>query len=271
MYLYNLRDIMFSKCIFTNLTVGCWNIEGVYEKVNSVKISKLEKPSFEETLNKHDVLCLQETHLSQNELIPDFNGYVSMPHCRNISANNRYFGGMIIFIKTSIRNGIKIRTNFDQDALEATFLKNFFGLEKDVKYLFTYASPINSPYTKSRTVNILDKIETQYIDANHYGIIMGDLNGKTKKDDDFVHDDLDNHSPINIFPYNKDSLPLKRQNMDEHAIDEQGKLILNLCKNSALRILNGRIPGDESGRYTRYPSKLENNQAPLIMLYAVLL
>ena len=174
---------------------------------------------------------------------------------------------MIIFIKTSIRKGIKIRNNFDQDALEATFLKTFFGLEKDVKYLFTYASPINSPYTKSRTVNILDKIETQYIDANHYGIIMGDLNGKTKKDEDFVQDNLDKHSPINILPYNKDPLPLKRQNMDEHATDEQGKVILNLCKNSALRILNGRIPGDDSGRYTRYPSRLENN--PSTIDYAI--
>ena len=107
---------MFSRCIFNNLTVGCWNIEGVYEKINNVKVSKLEQHTFYETLKKHDILCLQETHLSQDEIIPDFDRYVSISHCRNISANNRYFGGMLIFIKTSIRNGIKIRHNFDQDA-----------------------------------------------------------------------------------------------------------------------------------------------------------
>ena len=184
---------MFSRCMFKNLTVGCWNIEGIYEKINSVKVSKLEQPIFLETLKKHDVLCLQETHLSQDEIIPDILGYVSIPHCRNISGNSRYFGGLLIFIKTSIRNGIKIRHNFDQDALEATFLKNFFGLKKDVKYLFTYASPINSPYAISRTVNILDKIETQYIDEHYHGIIMGDLNGKTKTGEDFVKDNTDKH------------------------------------------------------------------------------
>ena len=141
--------------------MGCWNI---YEKINSIKISKLEQPIFQETLKKHDVLCLQETHVSQDEIIPDLDGYVSIPHCRNISGNNRYFGGILIFIKTSIRNGITFRHNFDKDAIEATFLKIFFGLKKDVKYLFTYASPIHSPYTTSRPENILDKIETGYID-----------------------------------------------------------------------------------------------------------
>ena len=47
------------------LTVGCWNIEGIYEKVNGINICKLEEDIFfEETLKKHDILCIQETHAS---------------------------------------------------------------------------------------------------------------------------------------------------------------------------------------------------------------
>ena len=176
---------MFSKCIFNNLTVGCWNIEGVYEKINSVKISKLDQPFFLEVLKKHDILCLQETHLSQDEVIPNIYGYDAIPHCRKISGNNRYFRGFLIFVKTCIRNGINIGRNFDVDTLEITFLKNFFGLRKDIKFLFAYASPIDSPYTRTRTHNVLDKIETQYIVDGGNHIIMGDLNGKTKTDEDF--------------------------------------------------------------------------------------
>ena len=67
--------------------------------------------------------------------------------------------------------------------------------------------------------------------------------------------------------YTKDSFPLKRRNMDDHTIDEQGKLILGICKSSALRILNGRTPGDENGRFTRYPSKL--NDEPSVIDYAL--
>ena len=250
---------MSSKCFFKYLTVGCWNIEGLYEKVNSVKVSKLDYPLFQETLKKHDILCLQETHLSYGETIPKIDGYEVISHCRKISGNNRYFGGMLLFIKSCIKNGVKVGRKLDEDSVEIIIKKNFFGLSKDVNLLFTYASPINSPYTKSRTENILEKIETQYINDQCNCIIMGDLNGRTKTDEDFVRDNTDKHSPINMPFYTKDSFLLGRKNMDKHTIDEQGKLVLGLCKSSALRILNGRTPGDLDGKFTRYPSSLTNN------------
>ena len=254
---------MFSKCFFNNLVVGSWNIEGIYEKINSVKVCKLNQSFFQNVLRKHDILCLQETHVSQDEIIPKIDGYVSIPHCRQISANNRYFGGILIFIKTCIRNGVKIGHNFDEDALEVTLLKNFFGLRRDTKFLFTYASPINSPHTRAKSGNILELIETRYIDKASC-VIMGDLNGRTKTDEDFVRDKHDKHSPINQMNlYTRDPFPLKRQNMDEHPIDEQGKLILALCKNSELRILNGRTTGDLNGNFTRYPSILNDNPSTI--------
>ena len=112
---------------------------------------------------------------------------------------------MLVYIKTSIKKGVKIGHNFDVDTLEVKLLKNFFGLNKDIKFLFTYASPINSSYTKSRNMNILEKIEVYYIDGEDNTIIMGDLNGKTKQGEDFVRDSLDRHSPINTAFYDKDN------------------------------------------------------------------
>ena len=249
----------FSKCIFNFLTVGCWNIESIYEKINSVKICKLDQPAFLETIKKHDILCLQETHVSQEESIRNIDGYKITPHCRGISANNRYFGGMLIFIKSSIEKGVKIGKKIDEDSLEVTLKKDFFGLSKDRKIIFTYASPINSPYTISRTENILDTIESKYIDNQGNIIIMGDLNGRTNIEDDFIRDNNDDYSPINTTIYNKDpinSFPLNRKNTDTNNVDEQGRLILDLCKSSGMRILNGRIPGDLRGDFTRYPSNL---------------
>ena len=210
---------MLPKCIFNNLTVGCWNIEGVYESINSVKISKLEQPFFQEMLKKHDILCLQETHISHDEPIPKIEGYDATPHCREISANQRFFGGILIFTKSCIKHGIKYGLQFDRDAIEVTLSKSFFGLRKDNKILFTYASPINSPYTKAKSENILEKIETRYFEDDGKYIIMGDLNGRTKTDDDFVSDKNDKHSPINIPHYTKDD-PLKnRHNMDTHTTE----------------------------------------------------
>ena len=170
--------MMLRKCIFNYLTVGCWNIEGIHENINSVKISKLEQPFFQEILNKHDILCLQETHISQDEPIPTIAGYDVIPHCRQISANNRYFGGMLVFTKSCIKKGIKLGLNIDEDAIEVTLSKNFFGLRRDVKILFTYASPLNSPYTIAKPENMIEKIETRYVEEYGKYIIMGDLNHK---------------------------------------------------------------------------------------------
>jgi hypothetical protein len=39
--------------------------------------------------------------------------------------------------------------------------------------------------------------------------------------------------------------------MDRKTLNKSGKLLLNLCKESSLRILNGRTVGDLQGRYTR--------------------
>ena len=86
---------------------------------------------------------------------------------------------MLVYIKTCIKNGVKVGCSFDEDALEVTLLKKFFGLRRDTKFLFTYASPLNSPHTRSKTEHILPKIETKFID-DQGSIIMGDLNGKTK-------------------------------------------------------------------------------------------
>ena len=146
------------------LTVGCWNIQGLHVKVNGVKLCKLDNESFTNTIKKFDLLCLQETHTSQLENFKIQN-YVTIAHCCIMSKNNRYFGGMLLFIKKSLRKGILIKQDFDVDALKITLRNDFFGLKNDINIMFTYASPVNSCYTKSRGENILEKIETQIVDA----------------------------------------------------------------------------------------------------------
>ena len=50
------------------LTVGCWNIGGLYEKTNFTKNSKLEDETLINTIRKFDILCLQETHTGNDEI-----------------------------------------------------------------------------------------------------------------------------------------------------------------------------------------------------------
>ena len=146
------------------LSVGCWNVQGLYDKVNGIKTCKLGEETFQNILKKFDILCLQESHVSKEHVNKTFKDYVAIPHCRSMSKNNRYFGGMLLYIKKTIRKGIKILQDFDQDVLEVVLSKTFFSLKEDKHILFTYASPINSCYTKARSINILEKIETKKAD-----------------------------------------------------------------------------------------------------------
>ena len=75
--------------------------------------------------------------------------------------------------------------------------------------------------------------------------------------EDSVRDSLDKHSPINIPSYTKDT-ESRRNNEDKHAIDQEGKLILALCKSSSLENLNGRTSGDRNGQFTRFPLNTPN-------------
>ena len=84
---------------------------------------------------------------------------------------------------------------------------------------------------------------------------MGDFNGRTKTAQDFVNDTFDNHSPVNNPLYAKDEI-LDRENMDTKPVDEQGKKIIDFCKTTSCRILNGRTQGDMFGKFTRYPSNI---------------
>ena len=88
------------------LTVGCWNIQGLYQKVNGVRLCKLEEESCSNIITKFDLLCLQETHTSQLQKF-NLQNYVSIPHCRKMRRNNRYFGGMLLLIKTTIKSIIR--------------------------------------------------------------------------------------------------------------------------------------------------------------------
>ena len=51
--------------------------------------------------------------------------------------------------------------------------------------------------------------------------------------------------------------------MDAHPVDQQGKRILEICKNMSLRILNGRTAGDENGNFTRYPKHQRENHSTI--------
>ena len=133
----------------------------------------------------------------------------------------------------------------------------------------TYAPPATSPYTKSLDYEVFEKLEEEIIKYRVDGnvIVGGDLNAKTNIESDFVSDQLDDHSPVNDVPLYKFDKALDRQNRDKHQVDAYGQLLLNVCKNSQMRIVNGRTRGDRMGNFTRFP--LSYRETPSTIDYMI--
>ena len=238
-------------------------MHGAYYDVNGFKVNKLEDPQFLDILTTHDILCLQETHCGQNDLLSShINLFHPVPHCRKISNNNRYFGGMLLLIRKTIRKGVRVTSTENPDILGIRLLKDFFGLTEDLHIWFVYCPPLDSPYLADRKgiLDCLDKLLTH----SDRSMVFGDLNGKTSTEDDFVMDMDDGHSPINdIDGYQVDTPPDKRNNVDTKKTDKQGKRILEICQSHSLRILNGRTSGDRWGQLTRFPASTRETPSTL--------
>ena len=251
------------------LRIGSWNIHGVYDYTNNFPINKLESQTFLNILRVHDILCLQETHLGPHELPVDhLTDFKAIPHCRAISANGRYFGGMLLLVRKSVRDGLKLTNTENRDILGVTLKHSFFQTPQDRKIWFTYAPPLNSPYLKDKE-GVLGSLESYLVTHNgmENTLVLGDLNGRTAEAADFALDSEDKHSPIaDIQDYRHDT-PSSRQNTDPHPVDKQGKYILDVCKSFNLRILNGRTAGDRFGRVTRYP--INRTEKPSAIDYAI--
>ena len=252
------------------INIGVWNIHGLFQSINKLKLCKLEDEEIQKRVQDFDIFCFQETQCGTNDIkqswMPD---YRIFPFERNISANNRYFGGSLILIKKKIKEGVKIIENSNSDKIWIKILKNFFNLKKDIYFCFSYAPPLNSPYTKNLDFDVLQNLEVDIGRFKQEGNVLvgGDFNAKTSTALDFVLDQDDKHSPIMDIPNYVSDDPLRRENCDKHSVDKQGETLLNLCKNSRMRILNGRTKGDRYGRYTRFP--LAIRESPSTLDYAI--
>ena len=234
-----------------------WNVEGLFVDINKTKLCKLYDPAVIERVSSFDILALQEIQCGPSETQGlSVHGFCMLPFHRKMSANKRYFGGMMILIRKSLRKGIKIVDNFNSDKVWIKLDKMFFNFDKDLYINFTYASPLNSPYVKNLDYDLFQKLEEDIYHFSRLGniILGGHLNAKTNTMNDYALDIDDLHSPVNDINLYIHDIPIKRENVDTHAADSHGKKLLEICKSCRVRILNGRTRGDGLGIFTRYPN-----------------
>ncbi len=227
------------------LSIGCWNIQCLGDKLNCQEVAKC--------IRECDIICLQETHCSYSDEL-DLNGYRIVNHIRPKSPGaKKFFGGMSVFVKEELRPGIKFIKQDDPDVMWIKLCKSFFsGLDNDMFICSIYVSPESSPYHKRRS-DLFEILKSDVLTFSSQGrcIVLGDLNAYTNTQPDFISSDVQKLLPVPS-DYVMDN-PTSRANRDTRKANQNGSKLLDLCKETGLRVVNGRCFGDLIGNFTHFP------------------
>ena len=241
------RKPTFSRFGKNMLNLCSWNIEGLTN-------DKVTDPYFQDIISKFELISFIETWTGENS--PDF----SLPNFELVHSSSRkkhkkarrFSGGICIFAKNSVKSGIKPVKNKHPDIVWVKLDHNFFKVKKDVYLGVVYISP----ESHSNRVNDIENLYSILLnDIEYYStigdiILQGDFNAYTCNEPDFVLFDNDSKQ-VNAHDKNYivDEI-MSRNNLDHKHTNNSGKILLNLCKESSMRILNGRKIGDLKGKPT---------------------
>ena len=107
--------IVVYRMVSKSLNVCCWNVNSLFNRVNGVRINKLDDPLFLQSLNS-EIIILTETRACKNDILT-IDGYFCISNCRS-EQPSRLRGGVAIFMKRNIKAGIKIIDNSQDDMIQ---------------------------------------------------------------------------------------------------------------------------------------------------------
>ena len=246
---------MMNRKLLNNVKISFWNGDGLYQNEGDARICKLDDPDVQAGLADDGIVIIVETHCgdSDNPTLPGF----AKPHqnIRPKSPNaNKHYGGLAVFVKESIRRGVKFLPFTNTEYMWLKLDKSFFNFANDLYIVVVYNS--NSSFAETN-INVLEAVETDAAKFSSDGsnlLLCADINGYTACVPDYCIDDqsdLFSSFANDYFPYIGD-IPLNRNNFDLRQPNERGSNFIDLLKATRMRILNGRILGDTFGNFTCY-------------------
>ena len=146
----------------------------------------------------------------------------------------------MIYIKDNIRKGVKLIRNDIDSIVWVKLDKDFFQTSSDRYIAAVYIPPESSPMHNIYNINFFQKLENEITLFSNKGdvYLVGDLNSRTGRSCDYITNDStipgheDNYAPVDT--------PSRRRSLDS-VVNRYGTCLLDLCKSTGIRILNGRL------------------------------
>ena len=225
------------------LNIGFLNVHGL-------NADKCEDEDFLSYVNRYDIIGFAEILGDAPRNLPNFSPPLSVKATKR-KRRGRPSGGIAIYCNPYIGKNITVV----QKSAFSIWLRldsTYFGLKNNTHICFCYIKPY---YTIDESELVFSKLHGEITHFKEMGeiILCGDFNARTSGLTDFIPND-DSSENINEYPVPSDyhaDLPLSRQNLDK-SCNLHGNLLINICKDLQLRLLNGRFLGDSLGYFTFY-------------------
>ena len=130
--------------------------------------------------------------------------------------------------------------------------KDFFNLENHLYVCAVYMKPSLNKVDSEENFNRFSSTVSKYSVTGNF-MLMGDFNARTGTEPDFIQSER-NYEHRHTIPLPEDYIydnVCNRYNRDS-IVNHQGACLLDLCKESNLKMLNGRHMGDAVGDFTFY-------------------
>ena len=236
-------------------------------------MKQLKDKEFLDTIDNLDLFCFAETHINP-EFSTNLKCFKSYKSCRQTSGNNKFSGGLCLFINRMVCKGVKVFKNDNPEILWVKLNRAFFNFKKDLYICFNYISPDNSVYHRRLGLTsdlLFDQVRQDIADLRVIGyiLLLGDMNENIhSKTQDYIDlENIDNSVPLLEADLYQPAIPTRRNTQELKDTDCHGEILTSLCQSSSLRILNGRCRGDFHGKFTRVPANEQHK--PSVLDYAI--
>ena len=208
------------------LRSGFWNLNGYNSRTLG---NKLKTKEFLNSINKHDIFALVETHATYDSELA-VNNFKHFVKCRN-KPGKRTFGGLSLYINQKLANGVSYIPTENKNTIWCKLDRNYFGFKNDIYLGTVYLSPPN--YERNNNDHLILEIEAEMLSFSQNGgiIVQGDYNARTGNIQEVVINDDTTFLPVPE-DYEIDS-QFFRHSQDSGTVNSRGRNLLEIC--TALR------------------------------------
>ena len=189
-----------------------------------------------------------ETWLGEGQRAPDIAGYRAFQYGRPEALQaGQPRGGLACYVRQELSSHVHHVTCDSTSSFAVLRIDKEAGFEQDLYLIVCYVAPRDSTSISMASRSIWAQLEDSISTALSKGqvLVVGDLNARTGCNADYTLDSIvDDHVQMGPAPTCMD-----RSSQDGY-VNSHGRELLGICQRTGLRIVNGRVSGDEAGAFT---------------------